>query len=43
MDKENVVVSLCAFGVICRYHGRSHKMGHMLYKEKKNRGIAGEI
>ncbi len=35
MDKENVVVSLCAFGVICRYHGRSHKMGHMLYKEKK--------
>ncbi|WP_292391456.1 DUF523 domain-containing protein [Methanosarcina sp. UBA5] len=35
MDKENVVVSLCAFGVVCRYHGRSHKMGHMLYKEKK--------
>lgn len=35
MDKENVVVSLCAFGVVCRYHGKSHKMGHVLYKEKK--------
>lgn len=34
-QKENVIVSLCAFGVVCRYHGKSHKMGHMLYKEKK--------
>ena len=32
--KETVLVSLCAFGVHCRYHGKSHKMGHLLYKEK---------
>lgn len=34
-EKENVIVSLCAFGVVCRYHGKSHKMGHMLYKKNK--------
>jgi len=34
-EKESVIVSLCAFGTVCRYHGKSHKMGHMLYKKKK--------
>jgi uncharacterized protein YbbK (DUF523 family) len=33
-NKETVLVSLCTFGVQCRYHGKSHKMGHLLYKEK---------
>jgi uncharacterized protein YbbK (DUF523 family) len=31
--KETVIVSLCAFGAQCRYHGKSHKMGQFLYKE----------
>lgn len=35
VEKENVIVSLCAFGVVCRYHGKSHKMGHRLYKKNK--------
>ena len=26
---------MCAFGVPCRYHGKTHKMGHLLYKERK--------
>jgi uncharacterized protein YbbK (DUF523 family) len=34
LAKETVLVSLCAFGVVCRYHGKSHKMGQFLYKEK---------
>lgn len=33
--KETVLVSLCAFGTPCRYHGKTHKMGHELYKRKK--------
>lgn len=33
--KETVLVSLCGFGVPCRYHGKTHKMGHELYKKKK--------
>lgn len=35
MEKEYVIVSLCAFGVACRYHGKNMKMGHMLNKEKR--------
>lgn len=34
VEKETVLVSLCAFGVPCRYHGQSYKMGMFLYKEK---------
>lgn len=34
-DKETVIVSLCSFGVGCRYHGKTMVMGHSIYKEKK--------
>jgi uncharacterized protein YbbK (DUF523 family) len=34
-DKETVIVSLCSFGVACRYHGKTEVMGHSIYKEKK--------
>lgn len=27
VDKETVIVSLCAFGVPCRMHGQHYKMG----------------
>jgi uncharacterized protein YbbK (DUF523 family) len=33
--KETVIVSLCSFGVPCRYHGKTEVMGHSIYKEKK--------
>ncbi|MDD3089474.1 MULTISPECIES: 2-thiouracil desulfurase family protein [Methanothrix] len=32
--KPKALISLCACGVPCRYHGQTHKMGHRLYKEK---------
>lgn len=32
---ETILVSLCAFGVPCRYHGKTHKMGHELYKKRR--------
>jgi uncharacterized protein YbbK (DUF523 family) len=32
---ECVLISLCACGVPCRYHGQTHKMGQRLIKEKK--------
>ena len=32
VDKETVLVSLCAFGVPCRYHGLYEKMGQRLYR-----------
>ena len=35
MARETVLVSLCAFGVPCRYHGQTHKMGHELFKRKR--------
>lgn len=34
-DKETVIVSLCSYGVACRFHGEIVKMGHSIYKEKK--------
>ncbi len=37
--KETVLVSLCGFGVPCRYHGKTHKMGHELYKRKKTEAL----
>jgi len=37
--KETVLVSLCAFGTPCRYHGKTHKMGHRLYKQKKTEAL----
>ena len=37
--KETVLVSLCAFGVPCRYHGKTHKMGHELYKRKRTESL----
>ena len=33
--KETVIVSLCSFGVPCRYHGKTEVRGHSIYKEKK--------
>lgn len=33
IDKETVLVSLCAFGVPCRYHGLYEKMGQRLYRK----------
>ena len=33
-QKPRALISLCACGVPCRYHGQTHKMGHRLYKEK---------
>ena len=35
MVKETIIVSLCAFGVPCRYHALTHKMGQELYKKRK--------
>jgi len=34
MPKPPALISLCLCGVPCRYHGKTHKMGHRLYKEK---------
>lgn len=34
-ERECVLISLCACGVPCRYHGQTHKMGQRLIKEKK--------
>jgi uncharacterized protein YbbK (DUF523 family) len=34
-ERECVLISLCACGVPCRYHGLTHKMGQRLMKEKK--------
>lgn len=34
-ERECVIISLCACGVPCRYHGQTHKMGQRLIKEKK--------
>jgi uncharacterized protein YbbK (DUF523 family) len=34
-DRESVLISLCACGVPCRYHGQTHKMGQRLIKKKK--------
>jgi uncharacterized protein YbbK (DUF523 family) len=34
-ERECVLISLCACGVPCRYHGLTHKMGQRLIKEKK--------
>ncbi|GEM_PF-1644766 len=38
-DSGNHVSILCAFGVHCRYHGKSHKMGYLLYKKKPTEGL----
>ena len=32
--KERVIVSACICGIPCRYHGKTHKMGHRLFKAK---------
>jgi uncharacterized protein YbbK (DUF523 family) len=32
VTKPYVLVSLCFFGVPCRYHGKNVKMGHSLYR-----------
>lgn len=32
--KPPALVSLCLLGIPCRYHGKTHKMGHRLYREK---------
>jgi uncharacterized protein YbbK (DUF523 family) len=29
-ERENVLVSLCLLGVPCRYHGKTHRMGHRI-------------
>lgn len=34
-ERECVLISLCACGVPCRYHGLTHKMGRRLIKEKR--------
>lgn len=34
-ERECVIISLCACGVPCRYHGQTHKMGQRLIKTKK--------
>jgi uncharacterized protein YbbK (DUF523 family) len=33
--RECVIISLCACGVPCRYHGQTHKMSQRLIKKKK--------
>ncbi|MGE4375079.1 MAG: DUF523 domain-containing protein [Methanoculleus sp.] len=35
MRRETVLVSLCALGVPCRYHGKTHMMGQELYRRKR--------
>jgi uncharacterized protein YbbK (DUF523 family) len=32
--KPPALISLCACGVPCRYHGKTHKLGRRLYKER---------
>jgi uncharacterized protein YbbK (DUF523 family) len=34
VTKPCALVSLCFFGVPCRYHGKNVKMGHSLYRAK---------
>ena len=29
-ERENILVSLCLLGVPCRYHGKTHRMGHRI-------------
>ena len=33
-DSQTVLVSLCLLGVPCRYHGKTHVMGHKIGREK---------
>lgn len=35
VGRECVLISLCACGVPCRYHGLTHKMGQRLIKRKR--------
>jgi len=32
--KPPALISMCLCGVPCRYHGKTHKMGYRLYREK---------
>ena len=33
-EKTPALISMCLCGVPCRYHGKTHKMGYRLYREK---------
>jgi uncharacterized protein YbbK (DUF523 family) len=33
--RETVFVSMCVFGIGCRYHAKTEVMGYSIYKERK--------
>ena len=41
-SKPVALISMCLCGVPCRYHGKTHKMGHRLFKEKLVQKLKGE-